>query len=92
MHTNQRWTEAENHEFRRLFNRYPRDFILIAERMGKSYNQVRSHYYNIQKRERDIKSNQNITELKKSLDTDKLGQLPIATEPEHELIVFDLIY
>ncbi|CAL6046089.1 SANT/Myb_domain [Hexamita inflata] len=92
MRTNQRWTEVENHEFRRLFNRYPRDFALIAEKMNKSYNQVRSHYYNIQKRERDIKSNQNIAELKKSLDTDKLRQLAIATEPEHELIVFDLIY
>ncbi|CAL6102343.1 SANT/Myb_domain [Hexamita inflata] len=92
MHTNQRWTDAENHEFRRLFNKYPRDFMLIAERMNKSYNQVRSHYYNIQKRERDIKTNQNIAELKKSINIDKLRQLSIATEPEHQLIVFDLIY
>ncbi|CAL6102315.1 SANT/Myb_domain [Hexamita inflata] len=47
MHTNQRWTETEDIEFRKLLNRYQNDFMLIAERMNKSYNQVRSHYYNV---------------------------------------------
>ncbi|CAL6102317.1 SANT/Myb_domain [Hexamita inflata] len=94
MHTNQRWTDAENHEFRRLFSRYPRDFMLIAERMDKSYSQVRSHYYNIEKRERVMKATLHMTVAKQSVNQDQFShnQLMKSEPPTYSLIVFEQIY
>ncbi|CAL6046091.1 SANT/Myb_domain [Hexamita inflata] len=86
MHTNQRWTETEDIEFRKLINRYQNDFMLIAERMDKSYNQVRSHYYNVQKRQRNLKTKLISQEnIKTNQSKENL------TESKYKLIVFELI-
>ncbi|CAL6046053.1 SANT/Myb_domain [Hexamita inflata] len=88
MHTNQRWTEAENYEFIQQQKVYPRDFIQIAEKMNKSYSQVRSHFYNIEKKARDLKFNLNLAKIEKGLD--QSGQSK-QEQPKYQLIVFDYI-
>ncbi|CAL6102329.1 SANT/Myb_domain [Hexamita inflata] len=47
MTNHRRWTEEENDEFLHLIHVYYKDFQYIANEMNKTYNQVRSHYYNI---------------------------------------------
>ncbi|CAL6021600.1 SANT/Myb_domain [Hexamita inflata] len=43
----QRWTEEEEERFARLVLEFNRDFKLVARHFAnRSYNQVRSHYYN----------------------------------------------
>ncbi|CAL6088917.1 SANT/Myb_domain [Hexamita inflata] len=62
-----RWSEEENDDFLRLIHVYQKDFQYIANEMNKSYNQVRSHYYNLNsKTERTRqypKSASSVTEL-----------------------------
>ncbi|CAL6050447.1 SANT/Myb_domain [Hexamita inflata] len=45
-----RWTAEEDQLFSALLDLYCRDFQAISEQMNKSYNQVRSHYYNLEKK------------------------------------------
>ncbi|CAL6050415.1 SANT/Myb_domain [Hexamita inflata] len=47
MTNHRRWTEEENDEFLHLIHVYYKDFQYIANEMNKTYNQVRSHYYNL---------------------------------------------
>ncbi|CAL6046103.1 SANT/Myb_domain [Hexamita inflata] len=90
MYQNHRWTEAENKEFSKLLKRYQKDFTLIAEKMDKSYSQVRSHYYNIQKKERDLKTSLNLAEFKKNYDIDQSIQRQ-SDQPIYQFIVFERV-
>ncbi|CAL6046029.1 SANT/Myb_domain [Hexamita inflata] len=56
-----RWSEADKDQFAYLFHIYQKDFEYIAQRMGKTYTQVRSHYYNINSKAKT--SRQTSTEL-----------------------------
>ncbi|CAL6046075.1 SANT/Myb_domain [Hexamita inflata] len=47
MTIHRRWSEEENDEFLHLIHVYQKDFQYIANEMNKTYNQVRSHYYNL---------------------------------------------
>ncbi|CAL6116608.1 SANT/Myb_domain [Hexamita inflata] len=42
-----RWSETEKEQFIHLIHVYQKDFQYIAQRMDKTYTQVRSHYYNV---------------------------------------------
>ncbi|CAL6046111.1 SANT/Myb_domain [Hexamita inflata] len=50
MSKHQRWTAEEDKLFYKLLKLYNNDFQAISEQLNKSYNQVRSHYYNIEKK------------------------------------------
>ncbi|CAL6050441.1 SANT/Myb_domain [Hexamita inflata] len=50
MSKHQRWTAEEDQLFYKLLKLYNNDFQVISEQLNKSYNQVRSHYYNIEKK------------------------------------------
>ncbi|CAL6046043.1 SANT/Myb_domain [Hexamita inflata] len=52
-----RWSEEENDDFLRLIHIYQKDFQYIANEMNKTYNQVRSHYYNINSKTERTKQN-----------------------------------
>ncbi|CAL6050421.1 Homeobox-like_domain superfamily [Hexamita inflata] len=88
MYTNQRWTEAENNEFKLQLKVYPGDFMQVAKKMNKSYSQVRSHFYNIEKKARDLKLNLNLAKIEKDLDKSMQSQ---SEQPKYQLIVFDFI-
>ncbi|CAL6088870.1 SANT/Myb_domain [Hexamita inflata] len=45
-----RWTAEEDYLFFKLLKLYNNDFQVISEQLNKSYNQVRSHNYNIEKK------------------------------------------
>ncbi|CAL6050397.1 SANT/Myb_domain [Hexamita inflata] len=61
-----RWSESENKQFLFLLSVYQKDFEYIAQQMNKTYNQVRSHFYNIQSKDR-YKSSKNDTSPMKKL-------------------------
>ncbi|CAL6046249.1 SANT/Myb_domain [Hexamita inflata] len=50
MKNRQLWTENEVEQFRDLFEKYNTDFRQIAKEMNRTYNQIRSHYYNLQRK------------------------------------------
>ncbi|CAL6023770.1 SANT/Myb_domain [Hexamita inflata] len=61
--TLQRWTREEERQFELLVRRHDRDFKLISELFpGRSYGQIRSHYYNVLRRESARSSSQNQTQ------------------------------
>ncbi|CAL6021586.1 SANT/Myb_domain [Hexamita inflata] len=58
--TLQRWTREEERRFELLVRRHDRDFKRISELFpGRSYGQIRSHYYNVLRRESARSSSQN---------------------------------
>ncbi|CAL6021632.1 SANT/Myb_domain [Hexamita inflata] len=60
--TLQRWTREEERRFELLVRRHNRDFKRISELFpDRSYGQIRSHYYNVQRRESARSSSQNQT-------------------------------
>ncbi|CAL6046225.1 SANT/Myb_domain [Hexamita inflata] len=50
MKNGQLWTEKEVELFQDLFEKYNTDFRQIAIEMNRTYSQIRSHYYNLQRK------------------------------------------
>ncbi|CAL5979567.1 SANT/Myb_domain [Hexamita inflata] len=50
MKKTQLWTEADSKLFLELSKKYHNDFHQIAEEMHRTYSQVRSHHYNLQRK------------------------------------------
>ncbi|CAL6101815.1 SANT/Myb_domain [Hexamita inflata] len=44
------WTENEVEQYQDLFKKFSTDFRQIAIEMNRTYNQIRSHYYNLQRK------------------------------------------
>ncbi|CAL6050489.1 SANT/Myb_domain [Hexamita inflata] len=82
MSKNHRWTAEEDYLFYKLLRLYNNDFQVISEQLNKSYNQVRSHYYNIEKKL--SKQNESIRNLIFQSSSDQ-NQQP------YNLIVFDFV-
>ncbi|CAL6046161.1 SANT/Myb_domain [Hexamita inflata] len=80
---NKRWTAEEDILFQTLIDLYCRDFQVISEQMNKSYNQVRSHYYNQEKKHSMQKAEAN--HIISNEYTDKKQETP------YKFIVFDFV-
>ncbi|CAL6082489.1 SANT/Myb_domain [Hexamita inflata] len=50
MKSGQLWTENEVEQYQDLIEKYSTDFRQIAIEMNRTYNQIRSHYYNLQRK------------------------------------------
>ncbi|CAL6046203.1 SANT/Myb_domain [Hexamita inflata] len=44
------WTSEEMEQFKDLIDKYQNDFRQIAQEMNRTYNQIRSQYYNLQRK------------------------------------------
>ncbi|CAL6082460.1 SANT/Myb_domain [Hexamita inflata] len=44
------WTSEEMEVFKDLIDEYQNDFRQIAQEMNRTYNQIRSQYYNLQRK------------------------------------------
>ncbi|CAL6088898.1 SANT/Myb_domain [Hexamita inflata] len=81
MSKHQRWTAEEDKLFYKLLKLYNNDFQVISEQLNKSYNQVRSHYYNIEKKLSKLNQAEQ-SSLQSNYDQNKLV---------YNLIVFDFV-
>ncbi|CAL6046241.1 SANT/Myb_domain [Hexamita inflata] len=50
MKSGQLWTENEVEQYQDLIEKYSTDFRQIAIEMNRTYSQIRSHYYNLQRK------------------------------------------
>ncbi|CAL6101817.1 SANT/Myb_domain [Hexamita inflata] len=50
MKSGQLWTENEVEQYQDLIEKYSTDFRQIAMEMNRTYSQIRSHYYNLQRK------------------------------------------
>ncbi|CAL6046251.1 SANT/Myb_domain [Hexamita inflata] len=50
MKSGQLWTENEVEQYQDLIEKYITDFRQIAIEMNRTYSQIRSHYYNLQRK------------------------------------------
>ncbi|CAL6050491.1 SANT/Myb_domain [Hexamita inflata] len=86
--TNKRWTAEEDALFQTLLYLYYRDFQVISEQMNKSYNQVRSHYYN------KVKKHSVVQKAYINAETNHIVGNEHTTQKQeniYQLIVFDCI-
>ncbi|CAL6033888.1 SANT/Myb_domain [Hexamita inflata] len=84
MKKTQLWTEADSKLFLELSKKYHNDFHQIAEEMHRTYSQVRSHHYNLQR-----KSSKSESEKPKEKKKQK-AQKQSEKEQEHfSFIIFD---
>ncbi|CAL6033878.1 SANT/Myb_domain [Hexamita inflata] len=83
MKKTQLWTEADSKLFLELSKKYHNDFHQVAEEMHRTYSQVRSHHYNLQR-----KSSKSESEPKEKQK--QKAQKQSEKEKEHfSFIIFD---
>ncbi|CAL5979577.1 SANT/Myb_domain [Hexamita inflata] len=85
MKKTQLWTEADSKLFLELSKKYHNDFHQIAEEMHRTYSQVRSHHYNLQR-----KPSKSESEKPKPKDKKKVSKKNSRQGKQHySYIIFD---